>query len=314
MWAYSGKTSPMPVTDGRNVLAVLFAAWLLCLLAPDVRSAELPPLSQTLVGSVSEYKVKPGDTLSSIGARQGIEWKVLAKLNGIQSAKSLAVGQTLHLDNRHVAPSDLDDGLVINLPQRLLFLIRNKKVVTNYPVAPGRPSWPTPTGTFEVVEMTEKPTWYVPKSIQDEWARAGKVVKTSVPPGPGNPLGRNWIGLSFPSYGIHGTSAPLSIYDFQSSGCIRLHSDDAEELFGRLSVGDSGVIVYEPILLAHVNDGRVFLEVHRDVYNKKQILEASIQHVAEANGFSEIVDWSKVASVIDRKDGLAEEIDLSGAN
>jgi L,D-transpeptidase ErfK/SrfK len=304
----------MQVTDGRNMLTGALAAWALCVLAPNARSAELPPLSQALVGSASEYVVKPGDTLSSIGARQGIESKVLAKLNGIEPSKALVVGQMLHLDNRHVVPSDLDDGLVINLPQRLLFLLRNKKVVANYPVAPGRPSWPTPTGTFEVVEMTEKPIWYVPKSIQDEWAKAGKVVKTSVPPGPSNPLGRNWIGLSFPSYGIHGTSAPLSIYDFQSSGCIRLHSDDAEKLFGLLSVGEPGVIVYEPILLAHLDDGRIFLEVHRDVYNKKQILEASIQHVAEANGFSDIVDWSKVASVIDRKDGLAEEIDSSNAN
>jgi L,D-transpeptidase ErfK/SrfK len=310
----SENTSPMPVVDRRNLLTALLAAWLLCLLAPAVRSAELPPLSQSLVGSVSEYVVKPGDTLSSIGARQGIAWTVLAKMNGIERAGALAVGQTLHLDNRHVVPGDLDDGLVINLPQRLLFLLRTKKVVANYPVAPGRPTWPTPTGSFKVVVMTENPIWYVPKSIQDEWARAGKVVKTSVPAGPGNPLGRNWIGLSFPSYGIHGTNAPLSIYDFQSSGCIRLHSDDAQELFGQLSVGEPGVIVYEPILLAHLDDGRIFLEVHRDVYNKKQILMASVRALAEANGFVGMVDWTKAASVIDRKDGLAEEIDRSGAS
>src|SRR5579864_7466072 len=84
---------------------------------------------------------------------------------------------------------------------------------------------------FSVIQMRENPTWYVPKSIQDEWARAGKVVKKTVPPGPGNPLGGYWMGLSFPSYGIHGTNAPLSIYDFQSRGCIRMHPEDAGSLF-----------------------------------------------------------------------------------
>ncbi|HTT74436.1 MAG TPA: L,D-transpeptidase [Candidatus Binataceae bacterium] len=41
----------------------------------------------------------------------------------------------------------------------------------------------TPIGSFSVIQMRENPTWYVPQSIQEEWARAGKVVKKTVPPG-----------------------------------------------------------------------------------------------------------------------------------
>jgi hypothetical protein len=57
--------------------------------------------------------------------------------------------------------------------------------------------------------------WSIPlcsvqrRSTNREWARGGKVVKKTVPPGPNNPLDGYWIGLSFPSYGIHGTNAPL---------------------------------------------------------------------------------------------------------
>jgi L,D-transpeptidase ErfK/SrfK len=76
-------------------------------------------------------------------------------------------------------------------------------------------------------------------------------------------------GLSFPSYGIHGTNAPLSIYDFQSRGCIQMHPEDAGALFRQVKVGQPGEIIYEPVLLAQLPDGRIFLEAHRDPYRKK---------------------------------------------
>lgn len=82
-------------------------------------------------------------------------------------------------------------------------------------------------------------------------------------------MGGYWIGLSFPSYGIHGTNAPLSIYDFQSRGCIRMHPDDAGALFRQVKVGQRGEIIYEPVLLAQLQDGEILLEAHRDPYRKK---------------------------------------------
>jgi L,D-transpeptidase catalytic domain len=66
------------------------------------------------------------------------------------------------------------------------------------------------------------------------------------------------IGLSFPSYGIHGTNAPLSIYDFQSRGCIRMHPEDAGALFRQVKVGQRGEIIYEPVLLAQLRTVRSF--------------------------------------------------------
>ena len=163
--------------------------------------------------------------------------------------------------------------------------------------------------------MRENPTWYVPASIQQEWARAGKVVKKTVPPGPGNPLGGYWIGLSFPSYGIHGTNAPLSIYDFQSRGCIRMHPQDAGDLylFRRVKVGENGEIIYEPVLLAKLPDGRIFLEVHRDVYKKKAAaaLETT-RALADQSKLSQAIDWSRAAQVAKDQDGIAHEVGLSG--
>ena len=197
----------------------------------------LPPLARQTVGSESRYTVKAGETLVSIGARNGIESATLAAMNGLKPKTTLKPGQVLDIDNRHIVPADLPDGILINLPQRKLFLLNDGKVQGNYPIGPGKAAFATPIGSFSVIQMRENPTWYVPKSIQDEWAHAGKVVKKTVPPGPNNPLGGYWMGLSFPSYGIHGTNAPLSIYDFQSRGCIRMHPDDAGALFRQVKVG-----------------------------------------------------------------------------
>ena len=80
--------------------------------------------------------------------------------------------------------------------------------------------------------MQRHKEWIVPESIQEEMRREGKDVLTRVPPGPDNPLGRHWIGLSIGGIGIHGTIAPSSVYHFRSHGCIRLHPDDVEEKAG----------------------------------------------------------------------------------
>ena len=155
----------------------------------------LPPLAHAMVGSESDYTVKRGDSLVSIGARNAVESTTLAAMNGLMPKSRLTPGQTLKIDNRHVVPADLDNGILINLPQRKLFLLTDGRVESNYPIGPGKAAFETPIGSFSVVQMRENPTWYVPKSIQEEWARAGKVVKQAVPPGPKNPLGGYWTGL-----------------------------------------------------------------------------------------------------------------------
>lgn len=181
------------------------------------------PRARSLVGSEFEYTVRKGDSFASLGSRYAVEPAVLAALNGLKPNTRLGTSQTIRIDNRHLVPGDLEDGILINLPQRLQFFFRNGALVSNYPVGPGKSTWPTPSGSFQVLQLRKNPTWYVPRSIQSEMARVGKIVKRSVPPGRNNPLGGFWIGLSFASYGIHGTTAPLTIYDFKSHGCIRMH-------------------------------------------------------------------------------------------
>jgi L,D-transpeptidase ErfK/SrfK len=148
----------------------------------------LPPLANQTVGDEFKYTVKASETVVSIGARNGIESGTLAAMNGLKPKAVLKPEQLLDIDNRHIVPADLPDGILVNVPQRKLFFLNDSRVEGNYPIGSGYMAFATPIGSFWVIQMRENPTWYVPKSIQDEWARAGKVVKKSVPPGPNNPL------------------------------------------------------------------------------------------------------------------------------
>lgn len=114
--------------------------------------------------------------------------------------------------------------IVVSIPDRKIALIENGQVARVYSIAVGAAATPSPSGEYTVATLIPHPTWYQP----------GKVVR----PGPANPLGTRWIGLSLPGYGIHGTNQPRSIGHNASHGCIRMRNRDVEELFGRVRVGD----------------------------------------------------------------------------
>ena len=69
--------------------------------------------------------------------------------------------------------------------------------------------------------------------------------KAKIPPGPNNPVGVVWIGLSKEHYGIHGTPEPGTIGHTQSHGCIRLTNWDATELASMVKPGLK-VVLQEP--------------------------------------------------------------------
>ena len=66
-----------------------------------------------------------------------------------------------------------------------------------------------------------------------------------VPPGPDNPVGTRWMGLSIHGYGIHGTNVPRSIGKPSSHGCIRMAKQDLEELYAQVAVGDTVELIGE---------------------------------------------------------------------
>jgi L,D-transpeptidase catalytic domain/Putative peptidoglycan binding domain len=125
--------------------------------------------------------------------------------------------------------------VILRDSNRLLYFV-DAKFVRWFGVATGRSEYPTPIGNFEIVNMQRNPWWYPPPS---KWAADSE----PVPPGPGNPLGTRWMGLSAPYVGIHGTPDASSIGYSASHGCIRMRIPDAEWLFQHVKLGTPVFII-----------------------------------------------------------------------
>jgi hypothetical protein len=126
--------------------------------------------------------------------------------------------------------------VVIRRGSNRLLLYNGMRYRRFFGVATGQSQYPTPLGRFTVVVKWRNPWWYPPNS---PWAKGQK----PIPPGPDNPLGTRWMGLSAPGVGIHGTPSDSSIGYSVSHGCIRMHIPQAEWLFNHIDVGTTVFIV-----------------------------------------------------------------------
>jgi lipoprotein-anchoring transpeptidase ErfK/SrfK len=126
--------------------------------------------------------------------------------------------------------------IVIRRASNLLTLYTGMHFVRQFHVATGQAAYPTPLGEFQIKVMWKNPWWYPPP---DPWAAGEK----PTPPGPGNPLGTRWMGLSAPGVGIHGTPNSASIGYSLSHGCIRMLIPQAEWLFDHVRIGTPVYIV-----------------------------------------------------------------------
>ena len=126
--------------------------------------------------------------------------------------------------------------IVIHRGSNRLELFNYQRLRKRFRVATGESVYPTPLGRHRIVVKWRNPWWYPPNS---RWAKGLK----PVPPGPNNPLGTRWMGLSVPGVGIHGTPNGGSIGYSVSHGCIRMYIPDAEWLFNTVDIGSQVFIV-----------------------------------------------------------------------
>ena len=170
----------------------------------------------------------------------GLELLVEPALRAVTAALERGKRAALLVPARTLAPSVTRRGfgpvVVIHRSANQLQLFSGMRLVQSFSVATGQLAYPTPVGRFSIVVKWKNPWWYPPAS---PWA-AGK---KPTPPGPGNPLGTRWMGLSAPGVGIHGTPNSGSIGYSLSHGCIRMLIPQAEWLFDHVDVGTPVFIV-----------------------------------------------------------------------
>jgi lipoprotein-anchoring transpeptidase ErfK/SrfK len=172
--------------------------------------------------------------------QQGRRLRQLLAVQGLFRSLKTHTRDVVALEQEALVPettrASIGDVIVINRGQNKLYLYDGMKLRRDFGVATGQSRYPTPLGKYEIVVKWRNPWWYPPAS---DWAADAE----PIPPGPGNPLGTRWMGISAPAVGIHGTPDPASIGYSVSHGCIRMRIPEVEWLFTQVEIGTPVYIV-----------------------------------------------------------------------
>jgi L,D-transpeptidase ErfK/SrfK len=267
-----------------------------------------PPLYHLVAGGEEAVEIQKPISVDRLALEKGVRWEAVVRQNGLKKPYKIKPGMVLKINNTHIVPAELQNGLVINLPELHLYYFQNGTYQRRYALAVGKPSWPTPTGTYKIYEKRKNPIWNVPPSIQEEMDEMGLEVLTKVPPGPKNPLGKFWLGTTAPGVGIHATNRPWSVGYYVSHGCIRMLPNEIEQLFPQIDVGTTVKIIYRPIKLALTPEGRVYLEAIPNIYEWELHSMEWVKDMADYYQITDRIDWDKVPPILKARSGLAQDI------
>ena len=248
-------------------------ALLFCLLLS--LSAGAQPL---MVGGVQNYTAQEGDTLLSIARRYDLAIDHLCFANGWPTnATEIWAGTPVTIPAAHIPPAEAPQrGIVVNLPERLLYRYRAGQLEKILPCSIGHPTRSkTPSFVASITEKVKDPIWFPP-----EWSD----LKGPVKPGKDNPLGDRWLGLSYGRYGIHSTYDPENVGNDVTHGCIRLYPDDLRQLFPQIQVGEPVRVTYETAKLGRDAQGNLVVMTFPDVYQQAAPVARARKLIERAGG------------------------------
>lgn len=189
------------------------------------------PYQPTPSGSEAKSKMKGlyyQDVQEMLAERFHMDIRYLKKLN---ADKKFTEGETITVFNPGAPLNEKITHLVAKKADNILYAYNGDRLIATYPTTVGSSDTPSPTGTFSIVNRVKNP-WYRATSGE------GKDKKVfMLPPGPNGPVGVVWMGLSKPSYGIHGSPVPEGISRQASHGCVRLTNWDVLEVYANVDTG-----------------------------------------------------------------------------
>lgn len=164
------------------------------------------------------------------GERFHMDVNYLKKLN---PNKKFVAGETITVINTGNPLNTKVTRVVADRADKILYAYQGNKLVAAYPTTVGGSASNTPGGTYKIVNKVKMPHY---KATVDKDTKPKSYI---LPPGPNSPVGVVWMGLSKPSYGIHGSPVPEGISRQASLGCVRLTNWDVLELSSNIDVGAS---------------------------------------------------------------------------
>src|ERR1700682_2085373 len=117
-------------------------------------------------------------------------------------------------------------------------------LIAFFPATVGSEEKPSPSGSFKVISADANPNYRYNPDYKFKGVKSKEAF--TIKPGPNNPVGSYWIGLSAEGYGIHGTPNPSKVSKSESHGCVRLTNWDAGLLGRNIKKGTPVVFVDEP--------------------------------------------------------------------
>lgn len=283
---------------------------------------DLPPAGEQVVGTIEQVDVKAGQTLLDIGRAHDVGLNEITAANPGVDPWLPKVGTRVVIPNRFILPDTPREGIVVNLPEMRLYYYPPPRAgqpaqVVTHPLGIGAEGRTLPLGTTRIIEKIKDPTWYVPKSIQEEAKAKGHPLPESIPPGPDDPLGRFAMRLGWPTYLIHGTNHPYGIGMRVSHGCLRMYPKDIKSLFSQVSAGTPVRIVDQPFK-AGWQAGKLYLEAHAQLADDRgktpsnltgavaSVLAATRQRLNDAL-------WNHVITIASQHRGIPVAVGLEHA-
>ena len=127
-------------------------------------------------------------------------------------------------------------SIQIDKSEHVLYLLDKSGLpVAAFPISIGGRQDPLPIGKMNIKNAARDPVFtYDSQILRNADKTQGKV---DVNPGPNNPVGVYWLGLSKPHWGIHGTPEPSRVGTAETNGCIHLTNWDVMRLAQAVKVG-----------------------------------------------------------------------------
>jgi lipoprotein-anchoring transpeptidase ErfK/SrfK len=195
--------------------------------------ARLHPLPRTWLGKSRQSRLDYETLLELVAEKHRASRRFLRRLNPDFDWARARPGMEVTVP-RVMPPTNTAKAAFvrIHLAGRTLDVFDHQsRIMAHFPCSIARRVDKRPVGRLQVEVVIENPNYTFNPAIFPESAEGRRLGRKLVlPPGPNNPVGVAWIGLSRPGYGIHGTPVPEHVGRTESHGCFRLANWDARYL------------------------------------------------------------------------------------
>ncbi|MBW1991159.1 MAG: L,D-transpeptidase family protein [Deltaproteobacteria bacterium] len=270
------------------------------------RGPGVDPEAITVVGEPQTHHIVRYENMYGIARKYDLGFWELARFHRQLDHFYLPWDTDIVIPTQWVLPEDPNPpGYLINVAElRGYRFFPKKNEVRTYPLGLGVLDYKTPIGkSFRVQSRIKNPGWRIPPKLRPKYGMS------FMPPGPDNPVGKYWLGLSH--YGLHGTHMPMGVGRLVSHGCIRHYPEDIKELFALTPVGTTVKVIYEPVKFGYLR-GRIFVEVHEDIYHRIPDMFKYALHKLEVKGLAARINWVKFLRAVEERTGAPVDITRPG--